>query len=465
MSGLRAEYNAENADRYLQYAPDPWCYAHFWFPDGYQSLTNMPLCVRIPGGGWDGAHDTLYLNVHSPKDVVFDSDDLLNDLLDRGWVVAFLDYPPGININAYSRFHPVSRWPATSRRIGQFIQFCKTHAEDGLITGSVDSTLSTSHTRYLLDGNSAGAIESMWVALQPDKALPYYDRFVQTGGRNQFVYLYNHRVRAVLNTDGVPDMTKFEADTISSAAMPRYRPRENSFTSPAFLGVTARQKRQSSVLEMIEANYDENKHVGIFVNLKDGSAADGQSNPQTGCQGSYLGSGSALTYVVGSGALTGTPIVGETITGASTGSAVVKAHNTDLGIIYCERSSSAVFSGIITGATSGCSLTSSGYVLSGNNNRLAFLDYDAALALVDAAGPEGEVTDFTHVHEVLGGAQLKRALSANDAKNGIALHRFYLGNDYVAGLSGDTPSFFWSGLSYNEEALDWIENVLGIEGT
>jgi hypothetical protein len=464
MSGTQTDYVAANADFVLHYAPHPQCIVRLWMPTGFRALTNMPVFVHLPGGGWDQPHVDTYASVHEPYTSLLGggAGTIYDAMLNAGWVIARAEYPHGIHVNARSRVYPASRWPEIPRFVGKCIQFLKTHAEDGLITGSTASTLATHHGRYIIAGDSAGGIEALTVAFQPDKWLPYEDRLVNSGGFDPYVYRYNHRVRGVFATDSPVDFTKFESDGVSSSALPRFGARENYFVNPAFGLVSPEQKRVASPLPLIEANTAENRQVGVWQQMNEGSITSGQSTPTAGAEGSYLGSGTAVTTL----AITGTYQVGETVTGSVSGTGVLRGSNI-LGVgkyLYIERTTTATFEGTLTGATTGA--TCSVGLCTGNNNRLTFLDYDEALAIWDAAQDAGtEIEDCRAVHEQIHGAALKRACDANDAYNNTDLHRHWLGNDYVAGISGTghRADFTWNNLTYATEYMDWTVNTLGIE--
>jgi hypothetical protein len=464
VSGTQTNYCAKNADVVLRYANHPQCIVRLWFPDGYAALEDMPVFIVLPGGGWDQPHVDTYASIHQPETALLGggATSIYDAMLNAGWVIGRAEYPHGIHVDGESRVHPTSRWPEIPRYIGRCIQFLKTHALNGRITGSRASTLATHYSRYILAGDSAGGIEALYVAHQPDRWLPYDDRLVSAGGFDPFVYRYNHRVRGVYVTDAGCDFTKWASNAVSASALTRFGARENFFVNPAYGMIEPEQKRVSSPLPLVEANYAENRNVGIWQEMNEGSITDGQTNPTTGASGSYLGSGTVVTTT----AITGTFQVGETVTGSVTGTGTFKGSNTDgsTKYLYIERGSTAVFSGTLTGGTSGATCTVGG--CEGNNNRLAFLDYDEALEIWDEAGETGEIADCRAVHEQIHGAALKRACDTNDSYNGItsSLHRHWIGNDYVAGISGTghTAAFTWNGLSHATEYMSWVQDTLGI---
>jgi hypothetical protein len=465
MAGTQTNYFAANADFILRYADHPSCIVRLWMPTGFRSLTDMPVFVHLPGGGWDQPHADATASIHEPYTALLGggASSPYDLLLTAGWVVARAEYPHGTHVNPYARVHPTSRWPEIPRYIGRCIQFLKTHAENGYITGSTSSTLATHHSRYILAGDSAGGIEALNVAFQPDKWLPYEDRFVNSGGFDPFAYRYNHRVRGVYITDAINDFSKFESDAVSASALTRFGARENFFVTPAYGMIPREQKLVSSPLPLVEANASENQHVGIWQEMNEGSITSGQTSPASGAVGSYLGSGT----VVQTGSITGTFVAGEVVNGSVTGTGTLKGANLDdasTKYLYIERSTTATFEGTLTGVTSGATCTVTD--CSGNNNRLTFLTYDDMIEIWDAAVDAGtEIEDCRAVHEQGFGAALKRACDVNDSANHTNLHRHWLGNDYVAGISGNdhTAAFTWNGEVFATEFMEWVTEDLGIE--
>ncbi len=457
MSGVQTTYHARNADVVLRYMEHEQAIVRLWFPAGYTALTDMPVYLFVPGGGWNAPHTDATASIHAPTTALISGGDYIDDLLTAGWVVGRMEWPHGANVAIESRIHPTSRWPAVTVAIGRCVQFLKTHALNGRITGTRASTLATSHLRYVLEGTSSSAIDCMNVAMLPDGALKYHKGAVYRGGGSPYAYLYSHRVRGVVASDGITDMSKMDSGSVSAAALPRFGGRENFYVNPALANVDRHQKRVSSPLWLAEQDYPENLELGIFNLMDEASVPDGQVAPAIGTYGSFLGSGTALFYAAS--AQTGTFTIGETVTGATTGTGVVKGRTvagTDV-YLWIERTTTATFSGIVTGATSGATVSAT-YTCAGNNDRLVFLSTTAALAVWDAAGT-GEIDDCTNVHEQIHAPPFKRQLLAN----GDTLSRFYTGNDYVAGLAGGgNAAFTWNGLTYGTVLLDWIENTLGI---
>jgi hypothetical protein len=457
MSGVQTSYNAQNCDVRKNYAEHEQCIVRLWLPAGYRSLEDMPVYLKIPGGGWNAPHADATADIHDPTGELIAGGDYIDDLLTAGWAVGRMEWPHGANVDIESRVHPTSRWPALTVAIGRCVQFLKTHALDGLVTGSTASTLATSHLRYILEGTSSSGIDAMNAAFLPDGGLRYQKGAVYRGGGTTFNYRYNHRVRGVVNSDGGCDFRKWASNAVSADALPRFGPRENFYVNPALGNVPNDQKRVCSPLWLAERAYPENLDLGVFCIMDEGSVPNGQSAPAVGAVGSFLGSGTTLVYL--NAAQTGTFQVGETVTGATTGTGTVKGRkvagpNTYL---YVERTTTATFAGVVTGGTSGATITAT-YECGGNNDRLAFLSPAQALAVWDAAG-DGEIADCTAVHEQIHAPALKRQLEAN----GDTLSRFYIANDYVAGLTGGyTPAFTWNDLTLGDEILDWLENGLGI---
>lgn len=460
MPGKHATYTAANCDFITVYAkPTEWCRMRGWLPTTMS--TDMNVLLVIPGGGWNDAQHLIFDDVHRPytSELGGGTGSLYDALLDAGWVVVYLEFPPGLNITSRSRFHPVSRYPIIPRSIGGAVQFLKTHALDGLITGSRSYTLGTDYRNYAIECSSSGAVESLFVAMQPDKALPYSDRFIQHAGDDPLHYKFNHRVRAVINGGGACDFTKFDSGSISAAALPRFGARERFYVNPAFGGITREAKSDASTLPLAAANYAENKHVGIMqVFSLDAASVAGISR----CPGSYLGSGTKIGY---SATPTGTFAVGETISDGTT-SGVLKYKTSTL--MYVERTSGATqFAGTVTGATSGAHVAIDS--ASGNPSRLAFLSDTAALAIVDAAGT-GEIADLADPHDPIFAAMLQRALDQNDAINSNdpewvgSMHRNYIGNVYTASISDvDDASIADAGLDYALIVTDWLRDVMGME--
>ncbi len=469
MAGTHANYDASNCDVVLRYWKHPACIVRLWFPTGYTTLTNMPVFIQAPGGGWDANHADWTASIHEPTTALLGGGaaSIYDAMLNAGWVIGRLEWPWGVNVTMRSRVHPVSRWPEGARCIGRCIQFLKTHAENGFITGSTASTLSTKHSRYIVAGDSSGGIEALLVAHMPDRWLPYDDRIVSSGGWDPYKYRYSHRVRGVYATDAGCDFSKWASDAVSSSALARFGARETYFVNPAYGLVQPEQKYRSSPLPFVEANHAENKHVGIWLEMNEGSITSGQTTPVSGGDGSYLGSGT----VVYTSSITGTFQVGEVVTGSTSGVGTFKGQNLEgsTKYLYIERSTTAALEGTMTGATSGasCTVTSTGGSanVSGNNNRLAFLTADDALTIWDAAGTTGEIADCRNVHEQIHGAALKRVCDLNDSYNGTNLHKFWIGNDYVAGISGTghQAAFTWNGETFATEYMSWLETTLGIE--
>lgn len=457
MPGSKDTYTFETADVVVYYAPQRWCRIAIWLPEGHESLTDIPVYVIAHGGGWIVTPSLVYLNHEVDRQVVTETNTSTvkpDTWLANGWAIAYMEYPIAANTIAGNRAWPCARYPYIPRMMGRAIQFLKTHAQDGYITGSRKSTLSVSDSRYIIDGGSAGAIMAMWVALQPTGALPFYKDRPQSLD-DLFTYRYSHRVGGVVCYEGACDFTKFSSAGISASAVPYFGFSEDFKSSPRFSDVPYDVKLQASTLPLVQSNYAENKNVGIYVQFGDVSL---------GPTASFLGSGT--TVVLSS--VSGTPVVGDTVeeyNGSSVTASLggtVKYWNSTSSTVYIERSSRTRFTAARTLRKVGGSGWSGTIVsMTGNDNRLAFLDLEAAQALYDA--DDNEIPDLTSPHENIFGAWLWNALVENDERNGVtsSKHNYIISDPYIAQNAGLSAKYTaWVGS--DDPVRDWYTNQLGI---
>ena len=461
MPGVPDSYTFRTADVVFYYAPQRWCRAAMWLPEGVEDLTDIPVYVIAHGGGWVVTPSLIYLNHYIDRALTLG---LANPstLLANGWAVVYMEYPIAANTVSNNRSWPVARYPFIPRAMGRCIQFIKTHAEDGYLTGSRDSTLSVKDERYVIDGNSAGAIMATWVALQPTGALPFYSDRPQSID-DLFVYRYSHRIRGVVVSEGACYFPKFSSTGISAAAVPYFGFSEDFKCQPKFSEVPFHIKEQASTLPLVQSNTAENRNVGFYVVFGD---------DQAGVPSSPLGSGTRLTV----SNVTGTPAVGDTVDeynatdGVTSGTGGTVVHwDSDAGLLYIERSSVTRFNtgdahvGVpwMVREAGGSGWTAEIDVMKGNDNRLAFLDVDDVMALLE--DDDNEVPDLEQPHDNIFGYWFYDALADNDAANGAtdSLHNYTPSDRYVATLLGTEDTYDARDASV-DPVYDWITETLGI---
>ena len=468
MPGVRATYNAIYSDVEFRYSDaHEWCVAQALIP----SVTITGVLYVFRGGGmisqpfiWDADYDPAA--TWGPDDT--------DALLTAGVMIVRVEYPNGPQGTLGSRHQPFYRFPDNWRIAGKAIQFVKTHATDGRITGTTAKTIPTNYRKHLAQGQSAGASMAAMLAFAPDGALPY-DNSTVTWNNDAFRVTESHRVGGCILYDFPTIDFRLFADDISSAAIPFLAVSERAYgstrntTFKKIAVLPEADRLASSLMPLVQLDLQENRSLGVLA----------LSNATSLYEASYLGSGLSIEFALASGTTTGatkvrvvaTPTKFATIKGfyAGAGGSLYMYAEADSGTNYADWFTTGVpnaielvnSGGTVIGTINGAALGDGGYDLMGDDTYKTFKTREEALAIIDAAG--SEIPQFVYPHHVDFSALLKRERETILDRHGIPAanwyDEYYLGNHYSAEISGDEPA---PPFLTTNPALAWIEARIGI---
>jgi hypothetical protein len=462
MPGVRATYNAIYSDVEFRYSDaHEWCVAQALIP----SVTITGVLYVFRGGGmisqpfiWDADYDPAA--TWGPDDT--------DALLTAGVMIVRVEYPNGPQGTLGSRHQPFYRFPDNWRIAGKAIQFVKTHATDGRITGTTTKTIPTNYRKHLAQGQSAGASMAAMLAFAPDGALPY-DNSTVTWNNDAFRVTESHRVGGCILYDFPTIDFRLFADDISSAAIPFLAVSERAYgstrntTFKKIAVLPEADRLASSLLPLVQLDLQENRSLGVML----------LSNATSKYEASYLGSGLTLEFTLATGTTTGAVTV--RVTADTAKSATIKSIDAGAGgalFMYAEPGASTNIADwfdinnevvpielVNSGGTIIATITD--YTIEGDDTYKTFKTREEALAIIDAAG--SEIPQFVYPHHVDFSALLKRERETIRDRHGIPAanwyDEYYLGSHYPAEISGDTeaPPYLTT-----NPALAWIEARIGI---
>ena len=441
MTGTRSTYTIRNADVVVQYADDPRAVMVGFLPSG----TIKAVIIDAHGGGWI-AQTNLNTWKHEPDNEILEKSGM-DVYMAAGIAVYWIEYPYGWQTTGTSRYFPSSRFPQIPRAIGRCVQFLKTHATDGLATGSTARTLPTSQNAYALKGNSAGSIMSLLVGMQPDGWLDY-DPSGRKTTLDRFAYAASHRVGCVFAYDCATDLRRYQG---SSAAIPYFGPSsrfyQSSVPSSVVAGVSTYSKfgqvpsdikYAASPISAAEARHDANLDLSVMV-----------SNAISLGESSFQNSG--ILFALDPGDITGTvPSPGAAISAADGATGTVRLVQEDANgaqVFHIDAGSGgsdikANWGGVLTWSGGSSDLT--GVTVYGNDTYRTFRTAAQALTAWDADDLPFDTSSEHHVNYV---PAFKREREAHFAANPTATSydRWYVGNQYTFNISSaqgfDGPAF------------------------
>lgn len=447
MPGLRSSYDALNADYWFRYSDmHEWCKAAIFLPEDGVDIIGVVIRFRSPQTNSPG----IWLLDYSPGIDLIDTTEV-EAYLEAGIAVVAAEIP-GTPDNAVDSRHQFVRLPDNWLLAARLVQFLKTHATDGRVTGSTARVMPTADNRYAAEGTSGGADIAAKLALAPVGSIPF-DQDI-SWNTDPYAVRYSHRIGGAILFDlATTDFTLFN-NAISSAAISFFGVAERfyvenigSSTNARFDLVPYADKLAASILPVVELDFEENRGVGLFVN---GSA-------QSMEESSYRGSG--LTIRIDT-MTTGTAENAATVRVAAetSKSATVKSVSvgTDGNIyVHAEPGSSTNkadwFTGsnvkplefLTSGGTSIGTATPTG--LEGVDTQKTFLTGTQALAAIDVAkAAQTSIAEFISPHRIDFSKQLQRARHAiRDARDLSSSWRdeYYIGSVYPAQISGDQPAY------------------------
>lgn len=364
MPGTRATYNAIYSDVEVRYSDlHEWCVMQVLVPS--VAITGV-LCI-FRGGGmisqpfiWDADYDPAA--TWGPDDI----DTLLGD----GVMIVRVEYPNGPQGTLGSRHTPFMRFPDNWRIAAKAIQFIKTHAEDGLITGSAAKTIPTNHRKYIVQGQSAGASMAAMIAFAPDGAVPYDDSL--SWNVDPYAVKFSHRVGGCILYDFPTFDFRLFSDDISSAAIPFLAVSERAYgstrntTFKKIAVLPEADRLASSLMPLVQLDLQENRSLGVLA----------LSNATSLYEASYLGSGLSIEFTLASGTTTGATKV--RVVATPTKFATIKGFYAGAGgslYMYAEADSGTNYADWFTGSTpNAIELVNSGGTVVGTINGAALAD-------------------------------------------------------------------------------------------
>jgi len=459
--GLKTTYNAINADVEFQYSDDSeFCRARAFWP-----ADNVGIAGIIVSFGTLAAQPSIW-NADYDPDATYDST-AIDAYLTAGLAYVRVDFPINPETSVDSR-HPYLRLPDNWRLAGKAIQYMKTHAEDGLLTGTKSVTLPTLASKYVVNGTSGGAHVAAMLAFAPDGALPYDS--TAPWNLSPWTLRHSHRVAGCILYDFATADFRLFAGGVSAAAIPflgvseRYYPDTRGVESIKRLAtVSDEDKLTVSVMPLVEADYEENRHIGVFVN----------SSVQALEEASYLGSGATMQYAsLSSGSATGAVKIRDKATPGSFATIMLALVGSDgQTYVYAEPDSAttiAMLTGktiefVSAGGTAIGEVTS--YSIQGRDTQKTFVTKTAALATIDAAAGS-PVPEFVTPHRIDFSAMLERArntVMSRHSLDSVWKDAYYLGSAYPAQISGDTPAFPYNPTgTLAGTVVSWIQDELGM---
>lgn len=460
MSGIKSAYTFAAADVKFQYSREHRARAFGFMP----SVACKAVIVSLHGGGWI-AGTNISNAFFAPSTELFDKT-LADALLAAGVALYFIEYPYGWHANEQARVHPCYRFPQIPRAIGHCIQYIKTHALDGLASGSMSLALPQSDDRFAFWGNSAGSVMATWIALQPDGFLRY-DPVLRAQSLSPFAYTHSHRVRLVVAQDCATDFRKFGAATasyggISAAALPYFAPsgalykdelaQSTVLVTDRFSTVPTNIKAVASPLVAAEADYPDNLEVAFLL-----------SNAIDADQSTYLNSG--VTLKIDATKLTGTPVAGETVTTSGTPAGTFRYYDSTNAYIYIDGTAGTISQWLaITSAsfaTSGATLASGGVLAAtGDDNRKTFLNSAGALAIWDALDESEGIEGLNQAHQAIFALPFKRTRDAQFVAASLtSIDRYRIGNRYTASLDSLEPAHPWNATTIQDDVIDHMTDL------
>lgn len=455
MPGTKSIYSAATADIEIKsYAPrTKWARAYGWKPAG-QIKAVVPIGH---GGGWIATSNIWDWKFHPDKGLV--DKPTADALLNAGVMPLWFEYPIGWQTNKDSRSNMCARFPQIPRVIGRLIQFLKTHAADGLVTGDVAETLPTDASRYWPLTNSACSVMMTWLGLQPDGFLDY-DPALRSQSVGPHAYTYPATFGGIFSTDCATDLRRFgKFDATYAGISAKVLPYVGAFgqfhkdtfgnnaivRTDRYSTVPTSRKAAMSALPAAQVLRPENALFSIFM-----------TNAFQPIDAAYLRSG--VTLNVDSGGLTGTTTGAVTATAAGGSSGDLKLVTSDYWYIDGVTGGISGWTGAITlknsgGSTVGTLNGLANFGAYGDDNRKVHLSKAQALAIADAAGT-GPITGLAEPHGAIFAALMERERAAFFSALGRTnIDRYFIGNARAAQLSGDTAAFPYNGLSLPDEIV------------
>lgn len=449
MPGIRTDYKAIYTDVEFRYSDaHEWCVAQALIPS--VDITGVLYIFR--GGGmisqpfiWDADYD---------YDAVWPiDDDTLDTYMADGVMVVRVEYPNGPQGTVGSRHQPYYRFPDNWRLAGKAIQYVKSHATDGRITGSRTKTIPTDVRKHIAQGQSAGASIAAMLAFAPDGSLPY-DNSTVTWNFDPFRLTESHRVGGCILYDFPTIDFRLFSDDISSAAIPFLAVSERVYgstrnnTVKKIATLTDEQLLAASVLPLVQLDLQENRTLSVMA----------LSNATSLVEASYLGSGLTFEFVLATGTTTGAATI--CVNATPTKSATIKLIDAGSGgelYLYAEPASGTVIDdwtgaldiknagGTVIGTIIDAAYADGGYDVQGYDSQPEFVTRQESLTAMDAAiAAHTGVAEFSLPHHVDFTALLKREREVIRDRHAIPTANwtdaYYMGSHYPAQISGDNPA-------------------------
>ena len=452
MPGLRASYRAIDADVEFRYADEhEFCMARAYWPAGAVGGVYIVF-------GTMAAQPTIWDTEYDP-DTVIDPDDI-EPFLSAGIAFVRADIPIGPQTAVTSR-HPFRRLPDNWRMAARVVQFIKTHALDRSICG-VD--LPVQARKYAVSGTSGGAHIAAMLGFAPDGAMPY--DVAAPWNMDAYVERASHRIGAMVLLDFATADFRLFSGGVSAAAVPFFRVAEGLYPDTRGVAGASRletisdeDKLSASVLPIVDADFQENRNVWIFVN----------SSAQSMEEASYLGSGATFSYTsLASGSNSGAVrIQVTTSTGKFATIKLIQVGTNGQTYVYAEPDSGTViadFTGSLdlVNAASAIVGTLTAYSVQGKDTQKAYVTRSAALALIG----DDPVTEFTTPHRVDFSALLQRSRYAIRDRHGLGSvwnDLYHIGSAYPAQISGDLAAYPYNNVgTLTASIVAWLEEVMDL---
>lgn len=451
MPGARSTYTARTADYHIPYSDEhPWCGLDVFLPDG-----DIKAVWAYDRGGGNISEPNVWDRWGFDPDAgAGETGTFIEAMLDAQVAYVRVEYPNGLQPIYTSRHHPTVREPHNWIFTQRAFQFMQTHALDGWITGSRSRTLPVDYRGYFFAGPSAGALNAAMVALSPRGHIPYDALFRRNFGR--FAVAADGMIRGAW-CDDLPAEFMTYGNDLSANTLPFFgdsgRLLGDDANNRAIVNATRasrlrrEDRRDIGPLLLAQLRAASHQHVSLVINTS------GSSN----LEASYFGSGLTFSVTASTGSHAGATSISVTSTPAVTAT-VKKIVDLGGGVlrVYAEPNAStflAQWTGNLT--LGGASITA--YTVAGNDSRKTFLTRAQSNAVLEAAD-YGPFQDLVTPHHVAGAGALASEREAFFAALGVANpDRYYLGSEYPAEISGDTPcTAYDSTFDRADEALDWM---------
>jgi hypothetical protein len=474
-------HTPRTADVVVTFSYESWaCRIEGWLPTGVDEILGVYTWFQGGGGVAETPHWDRW---HDPDGSVGEGDALIDALHAASYAYFRVTIPNLPRTGIGSRHNPYYRTPHTFRLARAAIQYLQTHALDGKVTGSRDVTLPVDYRGYVAAGPSEGALVAAHLALAPGGVNRYDASRYRQSFRPDSYTADGSVIGAVLNAG--PLEFRIYDPGISGAGIQHFGVSEayaqdtlNAYTATADKGLVATQRtrweqvsieemRDIGVIDTVLADYPQNRSKSFLV------LGSEQTN-----EASYLRSG--LTLTVPTALLTGTLTGAATIHTAVSGKGgTVKGFklvdttyyiyvepnaNTNVGLP--DTTVTNDWTGTLTvknGAGSSIATITTGYGYDGSDNYKTFKTRTQAVEQI-LDSDYARVLELSSPHPVDASALFKYARDIIFTRHGLeSRDRYFLGNDYVASISGDDPALLWNDdTTIEDETIDWMQNELGM---